>query len=816
MIQIQVDGKPVEVREGSTVMDAANQLGIYVPHFCYHKKLTIAANCRMCLVDIEKAPKPMPACATPVTAGMIVRTASDKAIQAQKGVMEFLLINHPLDCPICDQGGECLLQDLAVGYGGSNSRYAEEKRVVFHKDVGPLISMEEMTRCIHCTRCVRFGQEVAGVMEFGMLGRGEHAEITTFVGKTVDSELSGNMIDICPVGALTSKPFRYTARTWELSRRKSVSPHDGLGSNLIVQVKNHRVMRVLPLENEAINECWLSDKDRFSYEALNVPDRLTRPMLRDRAHGGDAWREVDWPEALEFVAAGVKRIVDAEGATQIAALASPHSTLEELHLLQKLMRGLGSDHIDSRLRQSDFGASAGSSSAVAPWLGMPVTQFAELDRVLVIGSFLRKDQPLLAQRLRQATKRGALLSVLHAVDDDLLMPVANKWIAPPSQWLKALGSIASAVAASSSATSSEPSSAASAASNDVARAIAKSFSSGSSKAILLGSAVVQHPQFAQIFAAAQALAATTGATLGFLTEAANSVGAHIAQAYPIQGGMNAATMLEQPRRAYVLLNVEPELDLANPVAARAALGNAELVVAMTTFRSAVDRHANVMLPIAPFTETSGTFVNTEARAQSFNGTVKPAGEARPGWKVLRVLGNLLGLEGFEYESSEAVRTEITGGASDLSARCGAFDAPATRASAAPTSAAPVAGSLEPGELERVADVPIYFADVLVRRAPPLQATNDAAPPTARLNGRALASLGLVSGDRVRVAMSGGEAMIACSRDETVADGCVRIATAHPSTAGLPALFGAVTITKVASADGGATQSAEAAASVVQA
>ncbi len=790
MIQLQVDGKPVEVKEGSMVMDAANQLGIYVPHFCYHKKLTIAANCRMCLVDIEKAPKPMPACATPVTAGMIVRTASEKAIQAQKGVMEFLLINHPLDCPICDQGGECLLQDLAVGYGGSNSRYAEEKRVVFHKDVGPLISMEEMTRCIHCTRCVRFGQEIAGVMEFGMLGRGEHAEITTFVGKTVDSELSGNMIDICPVGALTSKPFRYTARTWELSRRKSVSPHDGLGSNVIVQVKNNRVMRVLPLENEAINECWISDKDRFSYEGLNVPDRLTRPMLRDRTQGGDAWREVDWPEALEFVAAGLKRVVDAEGASQIAALGSPHSTLEELHLLQKLMRGLGSDNIDTRLRQSDFSAGAGSNDAVAPWLGMSVAQFAELDRVLVIGSFLRKDQPLLAQRLRQATKRGALLSVLHAVDDDLLMPVANKLIAPPSQWVEALGSVASANASSSAASSP---------SNEVARAIAKSFTSGSSKAILLGSAAVQHPQFAQIVAAAQALAAVTGAKLGFLTEAANSVGAHIAQAYPIQGGMNAAAMLEQPRRAYVLLNVEPELDIANPVAARAALGNAELVVAMTTFKSAVDSHANVMLPIAPFTETSGTFVNTEGRAQSFNGTVKPLGEARPAWKVLRVLGNLLGLEGFEYESSEAVRTEVTGGASDLSARCGAFDAQGTSESATEAAAASV-----PGSLERIADVPIYFADALVRRAAPLQQTNDAAPPTARINGRALASLGLVSGDRVRVAMNGGEAVVACTRDETVADGCVRLAAAHALTAGLPSLFGAVSITKVASTNASET------------
>jgi NADH-quinone oxidoreductase subunit G len=766
MIALEIDGKPVEVQEGSMVMDAANKLGIYVPHFCYHKKLTIAANCRMCLVDVEKAPKPMPACATPVTAGMIVRTASAKAVQAQKGVMEFLLINHPLDCPICDQGGECQLQDLAVGYGGSSSRYKEEKRVVFEKNVGPLISMKEMTRCIHCTRCVRFGQEIAGVMEFGMLNRGEHAEITTFVGKTVDSELSGNMIDICPVGALTSKPFRYAARTWELSRRKSVSPHDGLGANLIVQVKNSEVMRVVPLENEAVNECWLSDKDRFSYEALNSADRLTKPMLKEAGQ----WREVDWPEALEFVASNLKRIADDGGAAQIGALATPHSTLEELHLLQKLMRGLGSDHIDTRLRQSEFGA----MPVVAPSLGMSIEDFGLLDRVLVVGSFLRKDQPLLAQRLRQSIKRGALLSIVHAVDDDLLMPVANKAIVPPSQWVDVLAAIAAGGDAAS----------------DTAKSIATSFASGSAKAIMLGAAVVQHPQFSKIHAAAQALAAATGAKLGFLTEAANSVGAHIVKAFPTEGGLNASAMLSDPRRAYLLLNVEPDLDVADPVAAAKAFAAAELVVSLSAFRSAADRHANVLLPIAPFTETSGTFVNAEGRAQSFNGSVKPRGETRPAWKVLRVLGNLLGLAGFDYESPEAVRTEVTGGATDLLSLCGVHDAAAGR----PTSSAyaPVAGGQE-----RIADVPIYFADALVRRSPPLQATHDAAPPKARMNGKALAAAGLSSGDPVRVTMADGSALLDCLQDETVADGCVRIAAAHPSTAGLPSLFGTVTLEKVA-------------------
>ena len=405
MIELEIDGCKVEVTEGSMVMDAANKLGTYIPHFCYHKKLSIAANCRMCLVQVEKAPKPLPACATPATQGMKVFTASEQARSAQAGVMEFLLINPPLDCPICDQGGECQLQDLAVGYGKSASRYQEEKRVVFHKNVGPLVSMEEMTRCIHCTRCVRFGQEVAGVMELGMLGRGEHAEITSFVGKTVDSELSGNMIDICPVGALTSKPFRYSARTWELARRKSVSPHDSLGTNLIVQVKANRVMRVVPLENDDVNECWITDKDRFSYEALNSDERLTRPMIRQDGK----WHAVDWGAALDFVARGLADIRARHGGDAIGALVSPHSTLEEAYLTQKLVRGLGSESVDSRLRQCDFSADA--VSRPMPWLGMKLTELDALDRILVVGSFLRKDHPLIAARFRQSAKKQARINV---------------------------------------------------------------------------------------------------------------------------------------------------------------------------------------------------------------------------------------------------------------------------------------------------------------------------------------------------------------------------------------------------------------------
>ncbi|WP_036249282.1 NADH-quinone oxidoreductase subunit NuoG, partial [Methylibium sp. T29] len=437
MVEIELDGRKVEVQEGSMVMHAADKAGTYIPHFCYHKKLSIAANCRMCLVDIEKAPKPMPACATPVTQGMIVRTKSDKALKAQSSVMEFLLINHPLDCPICDQGGECQLQDLAVGYGKSASRYEEEKRVVLHKDVGPLISMEEMSRCIHCTRCVRFGQEVAGVMELGMIHRGEHSEITTVAGDTVDSELSGNMIDICPVGALTSKPFRYSARTWELSRRKSVSPHDSTGANLIVQVKNHQVMRVVPLENEAVNECWIADRDRFSYEALNTDERLTAPMIK---HDGQ-WRTVDWNTALEYVANGLKSIQSEHGAASIGALATAHSTVEELYLLGQLVRGVGSDNIDHRLRHAEF-----DTVEKARWLGTSIESLSTLDRAFVIGSFLRKDHPLFAQRLRQAAKHGAQVSSLHALADDWLMPISTQLTAAPSAWVAALAGVAAAVA----------------------------------------------------------------------------------------------------------------------------------------------------------------------------------------------------------------------------------------------------------------------------------------------------------------------------------------------------------------------------------
>jgi NADH-quinone oxidoreductase subunit G len=713
MIEIELDGKKVEVTEGSMVMHAADKAGTYIPHFCYHKKLSIAANCRMCLVDVEKAPKPMPACATPVTQGMIVRTKSEKAIKAQQSVMEFLLINHPLDCPICDQGGECQLQDLAVGYGGSSSRYEEEKRVVFHKDVGPLISMEEMSRCIHCTRCVRFGQEVAGVMELGMSHRGEHSEIETFLGDSVDSELSGNMIDICPVGALTSKPFRYSARTWELSRRKSVSPHDSTGANLIVQVKNNRVMRVVPLENEDVNECWIADRDRFSYEALNGPERLTQPMLKQ----GGQWQQVDWQTALEYVANGLKQIKADHGAQSIGTLVSPHSTLEELQLAAMLTRELGSDNIDYRLRNAEFTAFEG-----VRWLGTSIASLTQVQRALVVGSNLRKEHPLFAQRIRQAVRKGAALSVITSASlmadrGAWAIDVAQSSIVEADQWVEALAAVAAAIGQTNGAAAPlAPKNAPDAA----AQAIAASLLSGERKAILLGNAAAHHAQASSLLALANWIGAQTGATVGYLTEAANTVGAQIVGAFPKNGGLDAGRMLAAGSglKAVMLLNTEPVFDSAAGAAAADVIGNAQMVVTLSPFKANLE-FSDVLLPIAPFTETPGTFVNAEGRLQGFHAVVKPQGETRPAWKVLRVLANLLGLPGFAFESTADVLATIGDkGAVPPNALSNATSANAVASSGA--TAAPVVAS-------------IYQLDSIVRRAPSLQLTADARNATAGSN-----------------------------------------------------------------------------------
>jgi len=628
---------------------------------------------------------------------MIVRTKSDKAIQAQQSVMEFLLINHPLDCPICDQGGECQLQDLAVGYGGTGSRYEEEKRVVPHKDVGPLISMEEMSRCIHCTRCVRFGQEVAGVMELGMVNRGEHSEITTVIGDTVDSELSGNMIDLCPVGALTSKPFRYSARTWELSRRKSVSPHDSTGANLIVQVKNHKVMRVVPMENEAINECWIADRDRFSYEALNSEERLTQPMIKQ----GGEWKAVDWQTALEYVANGLKQIKEQHGAQSIGALVSPHSTLEELFLTGQLLRGIGSDNIDWRLRNAQFNSAQG-----VRWLGTSIASLSELQAALVVGSNLRKDHPLFAQRIRQAAKKGGQVFALNAQVYDWAMPVRASVVAV-QDWAQALADIAAAIAQINGVPAPVA-----AQSNAEAEAIARALLGGERKAVLLGNAAAHHAQAEELLALANWIGAQTGATVGYLTEAANTVGAQWVKAQPQAHGLNAAQMVAGGLKAAILLNNEPAFDTAAGSQALQSLNKSEMVVTLSPFKANMEI-SDVLLPIAPFTETSGTFVNAEGRVQSFHAVVKPLGETRPAWKVLRVLANLLGVQGFDYESSQDVLATAVGAQT--------AQVPAAVLNNATQVAAQVSGVVvaEPSVAS------IYQLDSIVRRASSLQLTADA-------------------------------------------------------------------------------------------
>jgi NADH-quinone oxidoreductase subunit G len=770
MVEIELDGKTVEVPQGSMVMHAANKLGTYVPHFCYHKKLSIAANCRMCLVEVEKAPKPLPACATPVTQGMKVFTHSAKAVEAQRSVMEFLLINHPLDCPICDQGGECQLQDLAVGYGKSNSRYEEEKRVVFHKNVGPLISMQEMSRCIHCTRCVRFGQEVAGVMELGMINRGEHSEITTFVGQTVDSELSGNMIDLCPVGALTSKPFRYAARTWELGRKRSVSPHDSLGANTTVQTKSNKVMRVVALENEAINECWISDRDRFAYEGLNSSDRVTSPMVKQ----GGQWLETDWQSALDYVAHSLKTISTESGPESIGALAHPISSVEELHLLQKLIRGLGSNLIDTRLRQSDVKA-----AATAPWLGMPIAKLSELDRALIIGSFLRKDQPIIAARVRTAAKRGLQVLRIDAGGDDWLIP-ASSIASVPSAWINSLSEIALAVAKAKSV--SAPAGTLNVPISADAQKIADSLLSGSSAAVLLGSAAIAHPNASDLHVLAQFIADNTGATLGFLPVGGNAIGASLVNA----NGAGVESVLSGDRRAVILMNIEPDADLPNPTQARAALAKANTVIALSAYQSAdLLEVADVILPISTFTETVSTFVNAEARVQTVQPSVKPLGDSRPGWKVLRVLGGLVGVDGFLFNMPEEVLGEAL---SDN--YCAKLN---NRSSA---NALSNTNLLSQSGLERLSDVNIYAGDPIVRRSSALQLTRDAKRGNqVGLGQKLFSELGLAEGDLVCITQGTQSVNMPATLEANLAPGAVRISAGTPASAQLGPMFGSVTVSK---------------------
>ena len=776
MVELTIDGIKVEAPEGSMVIQAAQDAGVYVPHFCYHKKLSIAANCRMCLVEVEKAPKPMPACATPVTNGMVVFTRSEKAIAAQKDVMEFLLINHPLDCPVCDQGGECQLQDLAVGYGASSSRYYETKRVVKAKSMGSLISTEAMQRCIHCTRCIRVGEEIGGLQEVGMVQRGEHSEIATFVGRSVESELSGNMIDVCPVGALLSKPFHNRARTWELSRRFSISPHDSLGANLIVQTYRDTVYRVVPFENEEVNECWISDRDRFSYVGLYSDDRLEQPMIREQ---DGSWREASWNEALQRVVSATNIVREKFGAAAVGSIAAGYSTLEELSLLARLTRALGSKNVDFRLRQTDPRLDEVLSGV--PWLGMPVAELNELDRVLVVGSFLRKDHPLMAQRLRQAVKKGCQVSFIDSVaDDPLFERVHARMTVAPSQVANALAEVLVALAQKTG--QEVPAALSAVVPAEAAQRIADSLANGEKTAVFIGNMALYSDQASVIAANAHAIAEQAGANFGFLTPGANTVGGYIAGATPRDGGLTAEQMLSQQLEAYFVLHAEPHLDSDLGAASIETLKNAALSVALTSYFSAAADWADVMLPVAPFTETSGSFINAEGRVQSFKGVAAPVGDTRPAWKVLRVLGNLFECENFDEESSETVRDAVIAGGVNtrLSNHIQAEPALVERTQA----------------LERVADVPIYRSDALVRRSQPLQDTPSSAAPGARMHKQTLEALQLVEGDIVQVRSAQGEVQLTAQCDNTVAEGCVRIASAFDSTAALGSAFGQLTVERV--------------------
>ncbi len=789
MADIEINGKTIKARDGAMVIEAADEAGITIPRFCYHEKLSVAASCRMCLVEVEKAPKPLPACATPVTDGMKIWTNSPRALAAQKNVMEFLLINHPLDCPICDQGGECDLQDIAVGYGNDVSRFAELKRVVKSKDIGPLIATD-FTRCIHCTRCVRFGQEIAGIRELGATGRGEHMEIGTYVEKSVSSELSGNIIDLCPVGSLTSKPFRFTARSWELADSASVAPHDCVGSNLILQTRRNKVMRSLPRPNEAINETWISDRDRFSYVGLNSEERLRAPMIKVSGE----WREIDWSSALEQVVKGFKELIDAHGADQLGALVSPSSTLEEMYLLQKLMRTLGSANIDHRLRQSDF--SDQDLLPPFPWLGQKIEELEKVNAALLIGSNVRKEQPIIGHRLRKAAVAGANIMFVNPVDFSFNFPVAEKLTGHPVRMVQMLAAVAKALLDITGEAAPEGLTPLleNISVGDTELAMAEHLEAAENAAVLLGILAQGSQQLSSLRALASLIAKLSGARFGILPEGANGSGGWLAGAVPHRGPVgqetpvtslvNASVMLEHPLRGYLLMGVEPELDSSHPVAAKRVLGEAEFVVSLTPFVSEqMKQYADVLLPVSPFSETSGTFVNIEGCWQSFTGAVAPLGDSRPAWKVLRVLGNLLDLEGFEYTSSEQVRDE-------LKASCGQLEPSAEVVWRCPADFKAV-----PGNLHRVGEVPTYSIDALVRRSPPLQQTQDAVAAAVYINESVATSLGLADGDVAQVVQGGGSVWLPVVIDERVADGCVVIPAALPETAELGAIHGPVDVSK---------------------
>ncbi|MDD3266045.1 MAG: NADH-quinone oxidoreductase subunit NuoG [Burkholderiales bacterium] len=785
MIEFELDGKAVKGEPGSTVLEVALQEGKYIPHFCYHKKLSIAANCRMCLVEVEKARGPVPACATPITEGMKVHTCSKLAVEAQQGVMEFLLINHPLDCPICDQGGECQLQDLAVGYGRGQSRFEEEKRAVVDKDLGPLVKTT-MTRCIHCSRCVRFTDEIAGFQELGMSYRNNHVEVMPFIGQTVDSEISGNIIDICPVGALTSKPFRDTARSWELSRRKSVSPHDALGSNIQVHIdKYHRVVRVLPLDNENINECWISDRDRFSYEGLYHQDRITDPMIKQDGK----WVKVDWETAVEYAAKSISGVKIDHGTNEIGVIASAISTTEELHLLQKLTRAVGVSNLDYRVEQQDFALDAQQSGI--SYLGSSLNEFLSNKAILIVGSVIREEQPILATRIRQSVKKnGTQLHAINVLKDDLQTKVATQIAIDPREFEYKLAQILKVCCELSGKNSNKIDLSAIVADEKTTN-IAKSLFENNGH-IVLGRVAKGLENFTNLRIIANEIALVVNGKSGLLHSSANEVGAALVGFTPCKTafnisnttGMNARDMLENPRKCYVLLNTELERDSYNSQKAIKALANADTVVVMSAYvNEDMLEYADVILPITPFTETAGSYVNLEGVWQKFNGVTRPLGDSKPGWKVIRVIANRLGIEGFNQNTIEDVRSEISAlqNTSEYLNNNINFDKLSIN-------------KPDLSGLIRFGIYPIYQGDSIVRRAESLQSTKLANLPTLAVNGSVAKNNGINCGDEVLVKQPHAQKKFSITVCDEVADNVVLLAR-NVNTTQFAGNFDAIEITQ---------------------
>ncbi|MFI4937297.1 MAG: NADH-quinone oxidoreductase subunit NuoG [Candidatus Berkiellales bacterium] len=791
MVHIEIDGKKVEARQGQMIIEAADQIGIAIPRFCYHKKLSIAANCRMCLVEVGNAPKPLPACATPVSEGMKVFTQSIVAKIAQKAVMEFLLINHPLDCPVCDQGGQCELQDVALEYGNDFSRYAEGKRSVKDKNIGPLIATE-MTRCIHCTRCVRFGTEIAGVREMGATGRGEFMEIGTYIEKSIDSELSGNVIDLCPVGALTSKPFRFEARAWELQAAASVSPHDCLGSNLFFHTLRDKVMRTLPRENENINEVWLSDRDRFSYEGFNHADRLQSPEIRRDGK----WEKVDWATALSFAVEKLKTILNVDP-DQLGALASPNSTLEEFYLLQKLLRAKGCYHIDHRLRQSDYRHQSFLGSF--PQLGIPLSELETQNAIVVIGSDVRKEQPLISHRLRKASLHGAKVIAINAWKVDFnfdceqqLIGEKGDLIQPLLQIIKALEEINPKIHSLAPTlmgllSNIHPSA--------EAKQTAHSLISVEKSSVILGAIAITHPEASFIFALSRVLATFIGATWGEMTDGANSAGGWLAGAVPHRlpmgkshglPALGANEMWLQPRRGYLLLQCEPEYDCADPRFANEALKKAEAVIVLTAFDNPHFReYADVLLPVTPISEMAGTYVNAFGEWQNFQAAVKPLGESRPAWKVLRVFGNLCEVPGFNYEHAGQVLEELI--------KLQRENVPFADKLLTVPIAEPAVKMTTSSQFIRLSPTPLYAVDGVTRRAEALQATQDAQKAIIKMHSADLRNQNLQTGQKVWIKQDSliTKDPLLIEEDDSIPVGAALVAASIKETKNLGAPFGLI-------------------------